>query len=190
MARKLDSMLIIDVESTCWESNPPPDQFMEIIEVGICLLDLKNLSLKKEESIIVLPKYSTISDFCTKLTGWTQKEINKKGIPFSKACSIIKSKYKPFDRTWASYGDYDRVQFDKDCDRKKVRNPFGRSHINIKNLLPVFFGLPKELGMETALELLGLELEGRHHSGADDAYNIGKILREIISKVKIVGFKT
>lgn len=29
MARKLDQILVIDVEATCWEGNPPPGQTSE-----------------------------------------------------------------------------------------------------------------------------------------------------------------
>ena len=34
MARKLDRILVVDIEATCWEGNPPPGQTSEIIEIG------------------------------------------------------------------------------------------------------------------------------------------------------------
>ncbi len=30
MARKLDQILVVDVEATCWEGQPPPGQESEI----------------------------------------------------------------------------------------------------------------------------------------------------------------
>jgi inhibitor of KinA sporulation pathway (predicted exonuclease) len=33
-----------------------------------------------------------------------------------------------------------------------------------------------EVGITRALDILGLPLEGRHHSGRDDAWNIAKIM--------------
>lgn len=34
MARKLDRILVVDVEATCWEGDPPPGQISAIIEKG------------------------------------------------------------------------------------------------------------------------------------------------------------
>ena len=31
MARKLDRILVVDVEATCWEGDPPPGQIREIL---------------------------------------------------------------------------------------------------------------------------------------------------------------
>ena len=44
---------VIDVESTCWEGKPPPGQEQEIIEIGICALDLELLAPIEAESILV-----------------------------------------------------------------------------------------------------------------------------------------
>ena len=43
MARKLDRILVVDIEATCWEGNPPPGQTSEIIEIGLCVLDVPTL---------------------------------------------------------------------------------------------------------------------------------------------------
>lgn len=49
-------------------------------------------------------------------------------------------------------------------------------HINIKSLLAIIYALPDEIGMAQALDLLELPLEGIHHRGGDDAWNIARIL--------------
>ncbi|WEK69534.1 MAG: hypothetical protein P0Y62_17140 [Candidatus Chryseobacterium colombiense] len=41
-------------------------------------------------------------------------------------------------------------------------------------------GLHKMMGLKRALKFLNMNFEGNHHSGADDAYNAAKILREIL----------
>ena len=58
--------------------------------------------------------------------------------------------------------------------------PFGPSHINVKTLFALKQKLPHELGMDEALQKLGIPLEGVHHRGKDDANNIAKIVREIL----------
>jgi hypothetical protein len=44
MARKPDRILVIDTEATCWEGSSPPGQISEIIEIGLCVLDVPTLA--------------------------------------------------------------------------------------------------------------------------------------------------
>lgn len=53
--------------------------------------------------------------------------------------------------------------------------PWLRSWINIKVPFVEFFG-GRPTGMKGMLSRLGLELQGRHHRGLDDAQNIARIL--------------
>ena len=95
-------------------------------------------------------------------------------------CQILKDKYLTHQRVWASYGEYDKNQFQKQCQSSGVKYPFTSKHINVKTLLALVRSLPREVGMAQALELLNLPLEGTHHRGVDDAWNIGKILSELL----------
>jgi inhibitor of KinA sporulation pathway (predicted exonuclease) len=179
LAKKLDQIIVIDVEATCWEGNPPPGQENEIIEIGICPVDVASGRPLEKEGILVKPERSTVSDYCTRLTTLTQAQVEK-GISFAEACAILKSKYRAKDRVWASYGDYDRRQFEKQCQSFRIGYPFGPTHINVKNLFAILHGLPKEVGMSQALELLEFPLEGVHHRAEDDVGNIARILSEIL----------
>lgn len=175
--RKLDKIVIVDVESTCWESDQqrPSGEVSEIIEIGITTVNLDTLVIDKAASIIVKPTRSEISTFCTQLTTLTPEYVDLLGISFRSACDYIKTKYKTNDRTWASWGDYDRTMFEKQCADMGVDYPFGPRHINLKNTFSVFENFSKELGMSKALDEIGAKLEGTHHRGHDDAANIAKI---------------
>ena len=179
MAKKLDQILVIDVESTCWEGKAPGGQESEIIEIGICPLDITSGERGEKRSILVKPERSKVSEFCTQLTTLTQEQVDK-GVDLGNACSILRNKFSSKDRVWASYGDYDRLQFEKQCQARKVSYPFGSSHINIKLLFTLIHGFSEEIGMAEALELLEIPLEGTHHRGADDAWNIARILSELV----------
>jgi len=72
MARKLDRILIVDVEATCWEGDPPPGQISEIIEIGLCVLDVATLTRVERRDILVRPVCSTVSPYCSQLTTLTQ----------------------------------------------------------------------------------------------------------------------
>ena len=108
MAQNLDKIIVVDIEATCWESSPPPGQESEIIEIGVCLLDTARSTRSCKESILVRPERSTVSDFCTRLTTLTQAQVET-GISFAEACAYLRREFGARERTWASYGDYDRV---------------------------------------------------------------------------------
>lgn len=40
----LDKVLVIDLEATCWENEPPKGQKSEIIEIGVALVDVKRVA--------------------------------------------------------------------------------------------------------------------------------------------------
>lgn len=183
MAKKLDQIIVVDVEATCWEGEPPPGEENEIIEIGVCALDVAAGQRLDKQSIIVRPERSRISEFCTTLTTLTQAEVET-GIAFSEACDILKKQYKSKNRVWASYGDYDRRQFMQQCQSHNVEYPFGPTHINVKNLFALAHGLREEVGMAKALALLNLPLEGVHHRAGDDAWNIARILAELVLKLR------
>lgn len=177
--RTLDQIVIVDVEATCWEADPPPDQTSEIIEIGICLLDVASGERLDRDSILVRPTQSVVSAFCTQLTSLTQEQVEQ-GTSFEDACSILRLRFKTKERVWASYGDYDRGMFERQCKRQEVKYPFSARHINVKTLLAATYGLKRETGLSKALNLLGIPLEGTHHRGVDDAWNIAAILSRII----------
>jgi inhibitor of KinA sporulation pathway (predicted exonuclease) len=114
MAKRLDRILVVDVESTCWEVDPPAGQESEIIEIGLCVLDVATCQRLEKRSIIVRPERSTVSAYCTALTTLTPEDVEG-GISLDEACRILQREYSSRQRLWASYGDYDRLQFERNC---------------------------------------------------------------------------
>ncbi|MCP4663516.1 MAG: exonuclease domain-containing protein [bacterium] len=183
MARRLDQILVIDIESTCWDGTPPPGQENEIIEIGLCTLEVAGADRRDRESLLVRPERSTVSAFCTELTTLTQDQVDR-GIPFAEACGLLAERYRSKQRTWASYGDYDRRQFARQCESRQLPYPLGPTHLNVKNLLALALGLRREVGMAEALALLDLPLEGTHHRGDDDAWNIAGMLAVLLRRLR------
>jgi inhibitor of KinA sporulation pathway (predicted exonuclease) len=183
MAKDLKSINIVDIESTCWqkEGDKLPGEVSEIIEIGIVSLDIKNLTILQKDSFLIKPQFSKVSPFCTQLTTITQSMLDTQGISLEEALNQIKAQYKPHLRTWGSYGDYDRVQFEVNCKRLNLPNIWGSTHLNIKNNLALKYKLNKELGMSEACKFLNIPLLGTHHRGLDDALNIAEIYKKIMS---------
>jgi inhibitor of KinA sporulation pathway (predicted exonuclease) len=185
VAKRLDQVVVVDVEATCWTEEPPPGQISEIIEIGVCTLDLASGLPVSGEGILVAPACSVVSEYCTQLTSLTQAEVEQ-GLPFDQACALLQRTYRTKNRVWASWGDYDRRQFERQCQSYAVDYPFGSRHLNVKTLFAMVAGLPHEVGMDEALRHLGMPLEGRHHRGVDDARNIARLLSLLLTQARTV----
>jgi inhibitor of KinA sporulation pathway (predicted exonuclease) len=183
MARRLDQIVVVDLEATCWDGEPSTGQASEIIEIGACLLDVASRERVGRWGTFVRPERSEVSPFCTQLTTITPEQALG-GLPFAEACTILRRDFRTKDRLWASYGDYDRAQFERQCQATGVTYPFGAGHLNVKTLLAITLGLTREIGMDGALTRLNLPLEGTHHRAADDAWNIGAILATILRRAR------
>lgn len=179
MVKLLNTINIIDIESTCWKGKTPENQDSDIIEIGLCEFDVATLKPRKKHSIIIKPARSRVSKFCTELTTLTQDDVDK-GVSFKEACEILKDKFFSTRRLWGSYGDYDKKMFERQCRDLRVSYPLGFTHVNIKTLLAITMGLEREIGMGVAMKMLDLPIEGTHHRGIDDAWNIGTILANIL----------
>ena len=187
-------MLVIDLECTCFrpdDSDKPTgwtvDTDQEIIEIGASMLDLVTLKILDTKSFLVRPD-GLMGNFCRELTTLTYDHVKDKQ-PLVGALGELKDWSKKFQfdlraMTWGSWGDYDRIQFDRECARKGINYPFGRSHYNIKGIYSMLRGVSKGYGMEKALELLNMPLEGTHHRGVDDAANTAKILIKILNDAR------
>jgi inhibitor of KinA sporulation pathway (predicted exonuclease) len=183
MARVLDQVIVIDVEATCWEGDPPPGQASEVIEIGVCPVEVATGRRLGKHSILVRPEHSEVSPFCTRLTTLTADQVSG-GVPFAEACARLRKGFRTPDRLWASYGDYDRKQFERQCRSAGVSPPFGPSHLNVKTLFALSRGLPHEVGLEQAMGLAGLPLEGTHHRGDDDAWNVAAVLAALLVRLR------
>lgn len=188
-------LLIIDLESTCFKRGTEPRNFFsEIIEIGAVVLNTETFEIVEEYQTFVKPVlFPTLSEFCINLTTITQVEVNH-GKSIKDAMNEVASLYNKYDCVFASWGFYDKKQFKLVCDRFSLNYPFGHAHISLKHehadwvnsmnykhkdLMKRVHRRP--MGMEKALKLHDLLLEGTHHRGIDDARNISKIASHMIS---------
>jgi inhibitor of KinA sporulation pathway (predicted exonuclease) len=181
MARRLDRILVIDVESTCWDGPPPRGEFTEIIEIGLCVVDVARLERVETRSLMVRPQQSEISEFCTRLTSITPSMVAN-AMSLGQALDILRREYFPADRVFASWGDYDRNQFSRNCEYYRLEYPFGPTHWNVKTFFALAHALERETGIDTACDMIQLPFAGTHHRGVDDAYNIAGILCHLMAR--------
>lgn len=195
-------ILIIDLESTCWDVNnmeatneEKEKQWteMEIIEIGATLLGMDNdkgkrsLEIIKSFSQFVKPvKNPILSDFCRNLTTITQENVDGAS-EFPEALSAFVCVVEKclgggsIEKViWASWGNYDRKQLLHDCKYHKIEYPFG-AHWNIKNAFAKSRGWKKHCGLAKAVATVGLEFEGTAHRGIDDTINAANVVEKQLS---------
>ncbi|MCR9119315.1 MAG: exonuclease domain-containing protein [bacterium] len=181
--KTLESAVVIDVESTCWDGGRPRGAIPEIIEIGVCLVDLKTLVRSKKRSILVKPLRSKVSEYCTALTGITQSIVEHEP-PLKSALKILKNEYRVHERLFVSWGDYDRRQFYRNCEEYELPYPFGSTHLNLRHLWSTVMGLSSEITLDDACAELGLPWEGQHHRGIDDAWNTAALYIHMMKRMR------
>jgi inhibitor of KinA sporulation pathway (predicted exonuclease) len=183
VSNRLDKVVVVDLEATCWRGPPPEGQEQEIIEIGVCLLDVATLERTEKESLLVRPTRSEVSAFCTELTTLTA-EMLARGMSYGAACNAMMKKYQTRQRVWASWGDFDRKIFERQCAAFGTPYPFGPAHLNVKSLYALVNGLREEIGLAEAVPRMGMVMEGTHHRGVDDAWNIAGILGRLLAAAR------
>lgn len=183
MTLQRDYVVVVDLEATCWKNNvAPPGQQQEIIEIGVCKLDLQTLEPADKRSLLVKPTRSRVSEFCTGLTSLTQEQVDA-GQDFAAACEVLRTDYGGPRHLWVSWGDYDRRMMHWQCDSFYVEYPFAQgAHLNLKQLYGDLRLGGKRKGMARALKNESLDMHGRHHRGHDDAWNTARLLAKLLQE--------
>lgn len=175
-----DYYLIVDLEATCSDVGAVPRHEMEIIEIGAVMQSSRTFEVESEFQTFVRPvRHPELTKFCTGLTGITQEHVAA-APPFREALAAMREWMDAFhDFLFCSWGDYDRNQFNQDCEYHQVAYPFGSGHMNLKAEVSRALGRNKKLGIADAVRHLGMDFEGSHHRGLDDARNIVRIVRRL-----------
>jgi inhibitor of KinA sporulation pathway (predicted exonuclease) len=175
-----DYYLIVDVEATCSNVGAVPRHEMEIIEIGAVIQNSRTFEIESEFQAFVRPvRHPELTAFCTDLTGITQNDVAS-APQFAEVLEAMKEWMYTFeDSLFGSWGDYDRTQFQQDCEYHAIGYPFRSAHLNLKAEFSRTVGLKKKLGLAEALRYHGLDFEGSHHRGLDDVKNIARVVRRV-----------
>lgn len=172
------NVLVIDLEATCSNDKSITGSGMEIIEIGAVWVTPRGEVLDTFQRFVCPVLNKTLTPFCTQLTTITQDQVD--GAPtFDQIAPLLQAfalKHAEPQSIWASWGNYDRVQFGHDSQRHGVENPVAHlPHANLKKLFAKKRKI-KRVGMMAALQIAGIEHTGEHHRALDDAINIAKLV--------------
>jgi ERI1 exoribonuclease 3 len=194
--QRYDWFLVLDFEAQCDKDKTLVPQ--EIIEFPTILINSKTFEIVSEFHQYVMPSvHKQLTPFCTELTGITQDMVD--GQPH---LPQVLGMFKDWMYQQGLLRDCDGPSFAfvtcgawdlKTCLPNQAAHmgiklpTYFRNYINIKDAFKQWAGKKKakdasSFGMVGMLQVLGLPLVGRHHSGIDDSRNIAAILRELAKR--------
>lgn len=180
----LSKIVLVSGKGTMWKSFK--DQSLtekhELIELGVCFLDLKTLNTKAL-NYIIKPESSKISKFCTKRTGLTQGDVNR-GQAFETVSRELLTSHFVGDYVCAGWGTYIRKQIKKQCEDKKIPFPFSGNYLNIQMIFSLFMGLDKESSLSDALGIMFPNEKFKSLRAMDDVINMAKIVQCMMQKLR------
>ncbi|KAF5301515.1 hypothetical protein FQR65_LT08818 [Abscondita terminalis] len=185
-----DYLIVIDFESTCWDVKDVNKRPPEIIEFSAVLFNIASNKILKQFQQYVMPTESAkLSDFCTKLTGIHQKQVDD-GVPLGTCLMLFMKWIKEQSNSFAlsfpgnvipseskkvalvTWSDWDlKICLKNECKRKRItKSDLFNAWIDLKALYMGHYNR-KPKGLNGALTELGMKFIGREHCGLDDAQN-------------------
>uniref|UniRef100_A0A7S4UPV6 Exonuclease domain-containing protein n=1 Tax=Alexandrium monilatum TaxID=311494 RepID=A0A7S4UPV6_9DINO len=191
---RYDLFCIVDFECTCDEVSKNPH---EIIEFPGVFLNARTLCVEFEFHSFVRPtEHPRLTAFCTELTGIEQRSVDEASSLECVLCDFehfcVEHNLKPGRQLWPGFrnfcvatdGPWDVRNFlQPECERKRILGFSSSTWQNVVNVRRHFrerFGLPSG-GVKDMLAKVGLEFEGREHSGLADSRNIARLLAVLIA---------
>ena len=154
----------------------------EIIEIGAVLLDENNNILGTYHSY-VRNEHGKISRTITELTGID--ETKTAGAPkLIEVFSDMEDKFCKLDTstvTLYTWSENDTAEILKEMQAKQLNHPGVKSlcnkYVDIQQIFSERIHLHKAMNLTKALNLIGIEFDGKEHGALDDAINTAKMLQ-------------
>lgn len=179
----MTAFLTVDIEATSYEGCSNIEE-MEVIEIGLAYV--QNGIPTDDYATLVRPVRTKINHYCTKITGITPKMVVD-APTFSQAMSNIGAWVASLDEapiTWCSWGVYDRNHLALERRIHDAANPFPPLHVNAKKVFQkVVTPSGRQVGLQRALEIAGIDPMLPTHRALPDARNVA----EIILKLELEG---
>lgn len=175
----MNNIVIFDLEATCWHESENIDRNeSEIIEIGAVKVNNDFDVIDSFQTFIRPVEHPKLSKYCTDLTSIRQEDVD--------SAQVLQDAMLRFER-WSgenplfmSWGDYDRNQVTKECERKHYKGQIVKlvqNHKNIKWIISRQENV-SHLGLGKAMKRFHMTFEGTHHRGIDDVRNIARVAKK------------
>lgn len=174
------SYIILDLEASCWQ-NEGIVREQEIIELAACMINEYGDLVKKFTRVVRPVIHPKLSNYCKRLTGISQDEVEKAKEynsvlnEFLEWCEWDGDKLNIY--TWGNK-DYELIC--KMNDNYKLDEDWCKPFIDMKYAYSKLMNLNKALSLDKVLLIEGFEFEGERHRALPDAYNLSKLFVKYI----------
>ncbi|MEB3293310.1 MAG: 3'-5' exonuclease [Synechococcales bacterium] len=190
-----DFFMVIDLEATCCDRHSIPRNQIETIEIGAVMIDRTSRQPISEFQTFIRPvRHPQLTEFCQTLTSISQAELDR-APTFAEAIVPFQTWLATYPNyLFCSWGAFDLSQIKRDCRYHNLDWKIKSSHCNLrtrfhrlskKGLLTDINSHPiktqEKYGLQQALELLGIAIEGTPHRGIDDARNTAKLIPHLFT---------
>jgi len=191
--QNFDYFLVFDVEATC-VADRSFDYPNEIIEFPIVMINSGTLEIEDEFHSYVKPTINPIlSQFCINLTGIHQETVDASPsfVEVLRLFEVWLARHKLFSEkscVFVTDGPWDIRDFiRKQCSHSSIPIPnYFQKWVNLRMLFHNFYEIDTKMNLSRMLHHLGMQFEGREHSGISDSRNIARILIKLIQDGSVV----
>ena len=170
--------LVIDLEATTDDGGWPITD-MEVIEIGASLVNREGREVDHFQRFVKPRRRPQLTPLCRELTHITQANIDG-AAPFNDVWAQFErwlGHYQPRLEGWISWGDYDRKQLLQEWQANAVHSLLATvPHLNLKQRFAKARQLKRPMGLNSALQLAGLQFSGQQHRALEDARNTARLL--------------
>ena len=176
------NFIIYDLEATCWMGRPP-GYVQEVIEIGAVKMNGFGEITDKFCRFIRPVVNPILSSFCRELASITQQQVNRAS-KFESVIEDFQDWIDIFEENYllCSWGDFDKVALERDCERHDMDFDWLSEHINVKRQYQEIKGLVNPRGLRKAVEKEGFDFTGTPHRGISDAENLAKVFGKYLDE--------
>lgn len=152
----------------------------QIVQISAIMFDTQSGKETAYFDQLVLPTYTKIvPDFFIELTGITQADIDRSGIPFKDALANF-VRFVGDTEVWTF--DKDEEVFRQNCDYLDLAWPFISPFVRVKALLPNWGINPDEYSSGTLYMAAGLKMDGHVHNALHDVRSMAHAIQVFEAK--------
>lgn len=175
--------LCIDTELSCWEdATYQKKQTLEVFEYGMAIIDLDKMRISRSGRYYVKNERHEVSDFCTQLTGITQKKLSNQGFSLQVVTKMLAEKWGSRNKNVPilAWGD-ERVWVERDCQAKNTPYPFHNGLINLAHYFRFNQpNLPRNLSLFDACTQMNADIVHPIHSAQSDAETLANLALSMV----------
>ncbi|TPX57043.1 hypothetical protein SpCBS45565_g08284 [Spizellomyces sp. 'palustris'] len=195
-----DFIIAVDLEATCDENHADPSAVQvprdkgEIIELSYAVVSVPERRIVHQRQNFVRPIETTVTAYCTQLTGITPELVENAGTLREAVEDLLSFIQTNPQSTFCfmAHGEWDfRFQLPRECQEKAIPLPplfgvFFDITKEVHRMITLSAGVPRPASTASLLSLckaMGLQHEGRLHSGLDDAVTVARLAIILLQRV-------